>query len=178
MGIPIRPEENPMLMRSMSVLVVAACLTLSACQTAPEQVPEQRVFEVVPLESAEAEMLAHSLRGLFNGSSVMVQADARTNSLLLAGWRDEMASAKAVVAQLDVNVVAAGPQASVEVIVLEHALADDVRDSLRGLIDKRTSQIAVDDRMNALLVSAAPEPMTRIKALVDQLDRPQQGDAR
>ena len=125
-----------------------------------------------PSRVATAKISAH-LNGLFADSSVKAHADTRTNSLLLAGSPSEMARARAIVAELDVEVGPGESQAKFEVIQLEHAVADDVRDSLKGLMSRHSSQISIDERTNALLVRADPESMQRIRDLVVKLDRPQ-----
>ena len=164
--------------RSIPAVFAALCLVIPACNTPSKQAPEatapqERLFEVVSLEYAQADDLIHPLNDVFAGSTMRVQADERTNSLLLAGKPDEMARAKMVVSRLDVEVVSIESQVSVEVIALKSARATDVRKSLQGVLEKRTAQIATDERTNSLLIRAAPASMARIKDLIAQLDREQ-----
>lgn len=155
----------------------ALALALVACQatteTQTQSMPLEREFEVVALEHADSAALAATLSNLFKGSSLQVTPDVRTNALLVGGVSSEVGQARTIIGKLDVDVASTTPPRTVEVILLENALADDVRDSIRGVVDRRSSQISIDERRNALLVSASPASMQRIKELVVELDRKQ-----
>ena len=148
-------------------------LVLSACQASPDPAPESFPVEVISLEYAESLQTASTLRGLFDGSALRVQVDPRTNSVLLAGPAADLTRAKDVIARLDVEVEANDPRSQVEMIVLEYARATDVEDALNELMQRTSSEFAIDERTNALLVRATPESMVRIKDLIAQLDREQ-----
>jgi type II secretory pathway component GspD/PulD (secretin) len=70
----------------------------AAHATAPASV------EVVALSFAVAEDAAHLLNKTVGSRNLRVQADARTNSVVLAGSAADLELAKRVLAQLDVQV--------------------------------------------------------------------------
>ena len=156
-----------------SFVVLTFGLASIACRAAPETRSEARSFEVLALGHADAAALAGPLARIFAGSTMRVEADPRTNSLVLAGAPGELADAKAMVARLDVEVAPAAGTVSYVVIALEHAAASEVREALHGLGQTASSRISVDGRTNSLLVEAAPESLARIQDLVARLDRAQ-----
>jgi type II secretory pathway component GspD/PulD (secretin) len=156
-----------------SFAVLALGLASTGCRAAPDARSETRGFEVLALQHADAAALADPLARIFAGSTMRVEADPRTNSLVLAGSAEELADAQAIVARLDVAVVRDAGTASYVLIPLEHAAASEVRDALDGLGQSASSRISVDARTNSLLVEAAPESLARIQDLVARLDVPQ-----
>jgi type II secretory pathway component GspD/PulD (secretin) len=60
--------------------------------------------EVVPLRYASAQNAAHVLATTVGSPHLRVQADSRTNSVVLAGRTSDVELAKRVLAQLDVEV--------------------------------------------------------------------------
>lgn len=166
-------EANPMTVHATSVALLALGLASIGCRAAAEARPEAPCFDVFALEHAEAAALAPSLARVFAGSTLRVEPDARTNSLLLAGAPEELADAKAMLTRLDVEVPADAGTATYAVIALEHAAASEVREALHGLAQTASSRISVDARTNSLVVEASPESLARIQDLVTRLDRKQ-----
>ena len=156
---------------AVSFAVLALGLASSGCHAAAKAEPQAPRFEVLPLEHAAAAEIAPPLARVFAGSTLRVEPDARTNSLLLAGAPEELEDAKAMIASLDVEVAREAATAAYEVIALQYAEASEVRDALQGLLPKSSSRISVDSRTNSLLVQAAPESLARIQDLVTRLDR-------
>lgn len=153
-----------------SLAVLTLGLASSGCRAAPEGRAEARSFEVVALEHADAASLADPLARIFAGSTMRVEADPRTNSLVLAGAPGELADAKAMITRLDVQVASDAGAVSYVVIALKHATASEVREALRELGQTSTSRISVDGRTNSLLVEASPASLARIQDLVARLD--------
>jgi len=95
-----------------SALIAAACCA-SGCESAAprndiasaaEAGPSARAdeFEVVALRYANASELASVLRGSLSSPTMRVLADARTNSLVLAGPPSELGAARLLIAKLDI----------------------------------------------------------------------------
>jgi type II secretory pathway component GspD/PulD (secretin) len=158
---------------AVSVAVLSLGFASSGCRAAAEARPAAPCFEVLALEHAEAAALAPPLARVFAGSTLRVEPDARTNSLLLAGAPEELADAKQMIARLDVEIAPDAGTTTYTVIALEHAAASEVREALHGLAQRASSRISVDARTNSLVVEASPESLARIQELVTRLDRKQ-----
>ena len=158
---------------AVSLAVLSLGLACIGCRAAAGVRPEVPRFEVLALEHAEAAALAPSLARVFAGSTLRVEPDSRTNSLLLAGAPEELVDAKAMIARLDVEVPPDDGTATYAVIALVHAAASEVREALHGLAQTASSRISVDARTNSLVVEASPESLARIQDLVARLDRKQ-----
>ena len=60
-----------------------------------------------------------------------------------------------------------------EVFILNSAKAADIKPTIDGLIDAATGgKIVVDARSNALVITEKPSRMSRIRSVIDQLDKP------
>ncbi len=153
-----------------------------------------RVFQ---LKRADATRLAPTLQGFFAtkrqaeiqaGSSgrslpVNIVADARTNTLLVAGSREAFAAVEAMIAKLDGEQTASATR--FKVFDLKQATAAALEPTLRRLFDQRVARggtkdpvsIIADARTNSLIVGASAEDMAVAEALVRQLDvaRPDEG---
>lgn len=154
-------------------LIALASLVLVSCAStrkAPE--PEPREFQIVALEHAYAYDLSKALSALTAETSMRVQVDNRTNSLLLSGTPQQLTAAQDLISKLDIEIESSTAK-QIELIALEHARASDVEDVLQDILGRRTSGISIDPRTNSLLVEANPSELARIKTLIVHLDRPQ-----
>jgi type II secretory pathway component GspD/PulD (secretin) len=156
---------------AVSFAVLALGLASSGCRAAAQAEPQAPRFEVLALQHAAAGELAPPLARVFAGSTLRVEPDVRTNSLVLAGAPSELEDAKGLIASLDVEVARETETAAYEVIALQYAEANEVREALQGLLPRSSSRISVDSRTNSLLVQASPESLVRIQDLVTRLDR-------
>ena len=89
---------------------LAACTSTSSSGPAPttapiaQQAPSQ--FEIIPLRFASAHELAKLLHDVIENRAVRIEADGRTNSLVLAGANVDIERVKALIARLDIEVPA------------------------------------------------------------------------
>ncbi len=139
-------------------------------------------FRVFPLEHATAATLQDTLQKLFDGrvergdtkEAVTVLSDRKTNSLILAAGGDDMKLAGELIGKLDVEDRTDGE--SMQIFPLGKADASQVSQTLKELYPAKdgTEQInvTVDERINAVIVTAGANDMKRVKALVTQLDQP------
>jgi type II secretory pathway component GspD/PulD (secretin) len=59
-----------------------------------------------------------------------------------------------------------------EVFILNNAKASDIKPTIDGLVDATTGgKILIDGRSNALVVTERPSRMTRIRTIIEQLDK-------
>ena len=62
--------------------------------------------------------------------------------------------------------------ASTEVFILNNAKAGDIKPTVDGLVDAAAGgKILIDSRSNALVVTERPSRMSRIRTIIDQLDK-------
>ncbi len=185
--------------RTRTLLVAGSKESFSAVETMLKQldVPggtnasEFRVFE---LKSATANALQPMLRDLFENRSIQgtekdavtVLADTRSNSLIVGARMEDMLIVEGLVRRLDVK-----PKdltTTVKLFTLQKANALDVAATVRGVYADPNGtgtatggagaqqgmtggvSISVDERLNALIVSAGASDLERIGTLVKQLD--------
>ncbi|MHC5113206.1 MAG: secretin N-terminal domain-containing protein [Planctomycetota bacterium] len=149
-------------------------------------------MEIIALPEGDAEEIGRILREQFGrrgGAGVVVTTDARTNSLIINGPKQQFAQVQALVDQLD------RPRASDETIIrtyaLEGAQADeavrilsstlqlDATGETEGVTIKLDedspavevkAQITADRRSNSVIVTATAESLPVIEQLIRQID--------
>ncbi|MBE3069901.1 MAG: hypothetical protein IMZ66_06665, partial [Planctomycetes bacterium] len=151
-----------------------------------DQVLAANEFRIFYLEQATATVLQPTLQQLFaqrvargNASDpVTVITEPRTNALILSASPEDMKLAESLIARLDAE--PDRPGTSVQVFALGKADATQVAATLRSLYaapaaggaaaSGPTVGISIDERTNAIVVSAGPADLKRIAELVTQLD--------
>jgi len=148
-----------------------------------EQVLLANEFKVFYLENATATVLQPTLEQVFAQrvtrgeapSPVTIVSEPRTNALLVSGSPDDLRLAESLIARLDAK--PDRPGTAVSVFPLKKGDATQVAETLRTLYAQpgaaagaTTVGISVDERINAILVSAGPADLERISQLVEQLD--------
>lgn len=158
-----------------------------------------RVVEILALQQGKAEEIARILKEQFgrravagNASSLIVTADARTNSIIINAPQQEFAQAKALIERLD------APSDADETIIRTYALTDAIADQAvkvltqtlqldaRGQTPGKGITIKIDDvnapsvevkarivadkRSNSLVVTATEPSFPVIEALIKRLD--------
>ncbi|EQD62606.1 general secretion pathway protein D [mine drainage metagenome] len=150
--------------------------------------PSNGEISIVQLKHASAEQVARTLEALQGTGSgdtsglppARVVADARTNSILIAGDPAAQARMRALIQQLDVSLPAAGNS---QVIFLRYAKADDLAKLLQQVVqtqEKTTEKtkaapespinIQADVTNNALIITGPPDRVRDLQQLVRQLD--------
>ena len=150
--------------------------------------PANGGVSIVQLRHASAEQVARTLDALQGGAAageggmppVRVVADARSNSILIAGDPAAQARMRALIQQLDVALPAAGNS---QVIFLRYAKAEDMAKLLQQVVqtqEKTTEKaksvpespvnIQADVTNNALIITGPPDRVRDLQKLVRQLD--------
>ncbi|MHB8386703.1 type II secretion system secretin GspD [Metallibacterium sp.] len=151
--------------------------------------PANGGISIVQLKHASAEQVARTLnelQGTGTGAGegglppARVVADARTNSILIAGDPAAQARLRALIQQLDVSLPAAGNS---QVIFLRYAKAEDLAKLLQQVVqtqEKTTEKtkaapespinIQADVTNNALIITGPPDRVRDLQQLVRQLD--------
>ncbi len=161
--------------------------------------PDSDEMEIIPLKHASASELVRILNSLNAGGSVKdaskkvrLAADDRTNSILVTGDRTSRLKIRATISYLDTPLEDGG--GNTHVIYLKYAKAENLAKILTGLKDKsakgrsvvkgkavpvRTTTgsvisqnaiIQADEETNALIITADPNTIKNLKAVIRQLD--------
>lgn len=161
--------------------------------------PDSDELEIIPLKHASASELVRILNSLSTtgkgkdvSNKVKMVADDRTNSVLVSGERSARLRIRATVSFLDTPLEDGG--GNTHVIYLKYAKAENMVKILTGLKDKggktnravkgkaavvktttgsTISQNAIiqgDDETNALIITADPNTVKNLKAIIRQLD--------
>ncbi|MEL7310684.1 MAG: type II secretion system secretin GspD, partial [Pseudomonadota bacterium] len=149
--------------------------------------PVESDVEVIRLENASATEIVTTLNALTNATRAdgavgaagpSVVADARTNSVLVAGTAAARVKIRALIAHLDTPPQEGG---DTQVRFLNYASAEDLATKLTGQIQQENQgqqptpgqqelNIWADERMNALVISGPQASIRRVLQIVDQLD--------
>ncbi len=148
-------------------------------------VPDVRsneIFQVFHLRQSSATQLRDTLDKLFlNRPAVLgnvpvqpitIVVDTWANALIVRASVDDMEMVASLVERLDIELTSSGTK--VQVISLEKANAQSVATTIRSLYasggDSAPVAISVDERLNALVISAGETDQKRIEDLVQKLD--------
>jgi general secretion pathway protein D len=160
--------------------------------------PDSDELEIIPLKHASASELVRILNSLNAGAAakdptdkIKLAADDRTNSVLVTGDRSSRLKIRATITYLDTPLEDGG--GNTHVIYLKYAKAENLVTILTGL-KEQTSQSATskvkaapvkvtsgtvisqnaiiqgDEETNALIITADPNTVKNLKAVIRQLD--------
>jgi len=155
--------------------------------------PESDELEIIPLKHASATGLVRILNSLQastggaktpQSKKVTLAADERTNSILMSGERATRLKIRATIAQLDTPLE--NDSGNTHVIYLKYAKAEDMVKILTGVqkgqnktkskISKKLPSnssnfdIQSDEATNAIIITAGPDVIRRLKSIIRQLD--------
>jgi general secretion pathway protein D len=159
--------------------------------------PDSDELEIIPLKHASASELVRILNSLNTSGSakdaskkIKMAADDRTNSILVTGARASRLKIRATISYLDTPLEDGG--GNTHVIYLKYAKAENLAKVLTGLKDHASKTrstkgkaapvktsgsvishnaiIQADEETNALIITADPNTVKNLKAVVRQLD--------
>lgn len=155
---------------------------------------ESDELEIIPLKHASASELVRIINSLNSSGAktpdankIILAADDRTNSILMSGERSDRLKIRATIAHLDTPLD--NEAGNTHVIYLKYAKASDIVTILTGVqknqeqADKKgvankavlasknnDADIQADDSTNALIITAGPDVVRRMKSIIRQLD--------
>ncbi len=154
-------------------------------ESAPANAGGQIVTQIFRLNHENANNLVTVLRPLISPNNTL-NVNAGNNSLVITDYADNLRRIARIVAALDVS-----NASDVEVIALQHALANDLAPLMQRLLEgggtgtpaaqgagqgadiSFKTTLLPEPRSNALILRAAnPARVALVRALVDKLDRP------
>jgi len=156
--------------------------------------PESDELEIIPLKHASASELVRILNSLQAGGGtgskaatkkITLASDDRTNSILMSGERASRLKIRATIAHLDTPLENA--TGNTHVIYLKYAKAKDLVGILTGVEKTQKTgkkkagkasisaknlsvDIQADESTNALIITAGPDVVRRMKSIIRQLD--------
>ncbi len=133
---------------------------------------EDVMVQVIPVKHVPAEQLVPVLRPLMPQAS-NVSAYAASNMLILSGQANNIKQLSRIISQVDTS-----SANGIDVVPLHFALAMDVVTTLKDLVKSPTNgmgssqtNVAADDRSNAILISGNKTDRIRYRLIISQLDR-------
>jgi len=142
----------------------------------PDKLPDPgvekgaKLTQVIPLEQAKVSDLITTLTARFPGAEIM--PDPRINALIVTADSTTIKAIKRLVSQLDVQAPTAS--ARTELIRLKYTTQDKAKSQLEAVIPELAGKIQVDERLNALIVTASEDLVKRVKDTIDSFDLPLQ----
>ncbi|MBT8120276.1 MAG: type II secretion system secretin GspD [Gammaproteobacteria bacterium] len=160
--------------------------------------PDSDELEIIPLKHASASELVRILNSLNAGGTakdaskkIKLAADDRTNSILVTGDRSSRLKIRATITYLDTPLEDGG--GNTHVVYLKYAKAENLVKILTGLKEQTKSSAAskvkaapvkvtsgsvisqnaiiqADEETNALIITADPNTVKNLKAVIRQLD--------
>ena len=128
-----------------------------------------RVFSV---RNAASEQMLNILKPLIDPRVGVVTPYPSANLLVITDWRSNLDRIDNLLLQLDQV-----SQEPLEVLPLAHASANDTAQLMTRLLAREqgadSAQVIADPRSNALLVRGSTDSRQRVRALLKQLDQPQ-----
>ncbi len=136
----------------------------------------------IHLNNASAKAITDTLTAMnFAGPGMTIQADSRSNALLVSGSADFIASVRGIAGNLDKPVTDTG----LTVIKLRYADAKDLAPTLAqlyttpaptqggdagGAAAASPASVVADEKTNSLIVSVPPDVLPAVRLAVSQLD--------
>ena len=133
---------------------------------------EEVMVQVIPVKHVPAEQLVPVLRPLMPQSS-NVSAYAASNMLILSGQANNIKQLSRIISQVDTS-----SANGIDIVPLHFALAMDVVTTLKDLVKSpangsgaNQTNVAADDRSNAILISGSKTDRIKYRLIISQLDR-------
>lgn len=170
---------------SNSIIITDTAANIERIRTLAEFIDNSAVprTEIITLQNASAEEVVDMLDQLqeeAGGETVTYRAvaDARTNSILVSGDELQISRLQALIGRLDSPLAQNG---NVNVIYLQYARAEELGPLLNTIIRNSTgteeeestrnsASVEADSATNALIVTADPELLQTLKAVIARLD--------
>lgn len=170
---------------SNSIIITDTAANVERIRTLAEFIDDSAVpqTEIVSLENASAEEVVAILDELAapdsaEAASYRVVADERTNSILVSGDELVVQRLKALIGRLDSPLAQSG---NVNVVYLQYARAEELAPLLNSIIRNNSqsgeegsgadiANVEADTATNSLIVTAGPELLQSLKAVIARLD--------
>ena len=143
---------------------------------AASSITADMVVSILKIENTSALQMAEALRPLMSKDAV-IKPYLATNALVLADHASNISSAQELIQQLDKT-----SDSEIDVIVLQHADAESILQSLSTLLPSGSQQasalnitISINERSNSILLAGDPAKRKQFRNLIKKLDKPLDG---
>ncbi len=155
-----------------NIIVVGSAESLKRL---PDKLPTKeekgaKLTQVIPLEQAKVSDMITTLSARFPGAEIM--PDPRINALIVTADSTTIKGVKRLISQLDVPAMTT--MARTELIRLKYTSQDKAKTQLESVIPEIKDKIQVDERLNALIVTASEDVVKKVKDTIDSFDIPLQ----
>ncbi len=132
--------------------------------------PDQLVTKIFRIKHLPVSEVEQTLKSMNSKAKLIANTDA--NLLIVSDKSANVAQMEQLINNIDQK-----SDTSIELIPLEYANANDVAETLNGLLDTGNalgpkSKIVPDSRTNAVIINANPSLKNRITGIIAQLDQP------
>jgi len=169
--VPSNPEETIRLILSANGFAMKKVGDIIIAGRAEELEGLSPILsKVVSLKYASATELIKPLSGIVAGASV--QADPRTNSVIITGTDSSIQMLEQIIALLDVDIAvetAMIKPTSTKIFPLAYAQASAIQQIVSGF-SSPAGGIVVENRTNSLIITDTDSALARIEQLLSQLD--------
>lgn len=169
----------------VAMLLAALSAPQTTAQQKPKNGPERRAtnqaseqqppaqIRIFALRYADVESVADEIRVLL-GPRTRIAANARTNSLIVHGTKDELQVLEGILERLDEpDKQSRENERITELIELRSKPARSLREMLQLTIDPRRTNFVVDESRNMVVVRGSKSEVDRIRELVQLVDHTQ-----
>ena len=130
---------------------------------------ETRIFRP---NYASATRLAASMRNILSKrEGAFVDADQRTNTIVVKDISQKLDEMEALYRLLDVEKVTAVRPVNTDVIKLKFVDPKEMGGNVKALLSK-SGRVEINTKMNSLIISDFPENLAQIEALIEDIDKP------
>ena len=169
--VPANPEETIRLILSANGFAMKKVGDIIIAGRADELVGlSPKLSKVVSLKYASATELIGPLGGI--AADAGVQADPRTNSVIITGTDSDIQMLEQIIALLDVDITVGAAviePTSTKIFPLAYAQAVAIQQIVSGF-SSPAGEIIVESRTNSLLITDTDPALARIEQLLSQLD--------
>jgi len=128
-----------------------------------------KVSKIIPIRYASADEIKQSLMIMAAGNAA-VQADTRTNSIIISGTEASVENLESAIATLDVDLPSEIDSSMVtKIYKLKHAKASSMKNLVSDLLEK-DGKASADDNTNSLVVLSRSSDAENISEIISRLD--------
>lgn len=143
--------------------------------TAPNGSSDEIVTRIVPLSHMSSAEASSTVEHLLNGNKdVLITAVNSNGMVIVTGFRDAVDKVLRILHKMDTVDTLKENKISLEYASAQ-SLATEITDVLRSRGQTDHVDITADPRTNSLIVSASDDDMDKLKALIGEMDVPDEG---
>lgn len=146
-------------------------------QTIQSKPGDKVITQIIPLEHADSSQVRKILTPMVSKQGLLVAYDP-TDTLILTDFESNVQRIKKIIREVDVKTF----EGEISIAQLQNASAKQVSQNINELIGKNKKKqggfqmeevkLIPDERTNSIIILANQQDTTRLKKIIDKLDRP------